>query len=139
MSDNYVCSFCNACRVKLWQPFDDSEILLCAKCAEAIQSPRISPVYSWKKSENSYMADFVSKQILMPKWHVNKRGEIPSDLGIGPDGEPMSMVTMLTVNLSDLFYGYSESTPIFPAIKDSKGEPYFQSASYKTWRQLPTR
>ena len=112
---NYVCSICGKRNLKLWRPIMDTDPLICAECAEKRQTPRES----------------------LPKWKVNKDGEVPSYDDLGPTDQ-------LIVDLSDVSPSYkSVSTSMVPA-KPNEKEGFWAYGSapeevHKWWDELPTR
>lgn len=141
-TDNYVCSICGKRNVKLWRPYIGTEPLICAECAEKRQTPREYEKISWSSAEPSRCTgEFTGKKRRLPKWKVNENGKIPTELGPGPDGKPLTMTNKLSINISDVSTAYSPgSTLMVPAYPDEGGE--FSSVPLgicEWWDALPTR
>ena len=144
-TDNYVCSICGKRHVKLWRPYGDTEPLICAECAEQRQSPREYEEKIWSKTEDGhFIGKFTGKKIPLPKWEVNEKGEIPTDMGPGPEGQPLPMTYQLLVDLSDVSTEYSSGeSAVVPACPDEEGDFWSYTCvpeeNRKWWEELPTR
>jgi len=136
--ESYVCAICGATRVKLWRPYGSPDPLICANCAEELQSPQEQEEREpWVEStlpngDPCWTAGFTGKKIPMGKWVVGDDGTIPSHIGSsGPDGKWEPMTDQLGVDLKGKFEGYSSGdTSIVPAV------PYSISGTY-TYHKVP--
>ena len=144
-TDNYVCSICGKRNVKLWRPYMDTSPLICAECAEKRQSPREYEEKVWSTNEKGwYCGRFTQKKLPLPKWEVNEKGKIPTDMGPGPEGMPIPMTDQLLVDLSDVSTSYtSGNTSMVPACPDDDGNFWGYTSvpeeTCKWWEELPTR
>ena len=144
-ANNYVCSICVKRNVKLWRPCMDSAPLVCAQCAEKLQSPREYAEAIWSKIENGhFFAKFTGKRLPLPNWEVNEKGEIPTDIGPVPEEHPIPMTDQLLV---DLLYVSSAhlfgKTSMIPAWPNEDGDFWAYNSvpeeNRKLWEELPTR
>jgi len=142
---NYVCSICGKRNVKLWRPYMDTAPLICAECAEERQSPREYEEKIWsKEGEERFSGKFIRKKLPLPKWKVNEKGKIPTDMGPVPDGMMIPMTNQLLVDMSDVSTAYSSGrTFIIPACPDKNGDFWgctsIPEENCKWWEELPTR
>ena len=142
MKKPYECSVCGRQNVKLWRPYMDTTPLICAKCAEERQSPQEYDELNWKRVGDTYIGDPTGKKLPLPKWKVNKKGQVPSYNGPGSEGLDMEMTDQLIVNLSDISKAYSSGeTDMIPAVPDEDGEFWGYTSvpedGYKWWEELP--
>lgn len=145
-TDNYVCSICGKRHVKLWRPYMDTAPLICAECAEKRQTPREYEEKIWsKEGEDRFSGIFTGKRLPLPKWEVNEKGKIPTDMGPAPEGMTMiPMTDQLMVNISDVSTAYSSGrTSMIPACPDEDGDFWGYTSvpeeNCKWWEELPTR
>lgn len=157
---SYVCSICGATKVKLWRPYMNAQPLICAKCAEELQSlHEYNVIDRWVSGEHSNgdgcwvgvykyelspSLEYVIKKELMEKWIVDDNGKVPSYLGSpGPDGIWLPITDQLSVDLSRLFKSYSSGdTSMIPAVPDDRGGYWGYTSvpeeGYLWWQKLPT-
>ena len=143
----YNCAICGKTNIKLWRPKTSTKPLICADCAEKMQSPRKGLKIKWSKKSKKGMLEFPEgtfskKKIPMDKWSVSDNGTIPSALGNDPEGNPVIMTECLKVNLSS--HGFNGNITLIPAIPDENGIYLDSNEIYHTgkidlWKQLPTR
>lgn len=145
-TDNYVCSICGKRNVKLWRPYMDITPLICAECAEERQSSREYEEKIWsKEGEARFSGIFTGRRQPLPKWKVNEKGKIPTDMGPVPEGMTMiPMTDQLLVNMSDVSAAYSSGrTSMIPACPDEDGNFWGYTSvpeeNCKWWEELPTR
>ncbi len=144
-TENYQCCVCGKRNVKLWRPYMDSAPLICAKCAEKRQTPWQYDEVIWQKEgEDRYVGTFTKKKLPLPKWEVDEKGNVPSYLGPGPDGENREKTDQLIVDLSDVSKSYrSGSTTMIPACPDESGDFWNYTCVPKEvckwWEKLPTK
>ena len=99
----------------------------------------------WSTNEKGwYCGRFTQKKLPLPKWEVNEKGKIPTDMGPGPEGMPIPMTDQLLVDLSDVSTSYtSGDTSMVPACPDEDGNFWNYTSvpeeNCKWWEKLPTR
>lgn len=139
----YACAICGKEHVKLWRPYMDTQLLICATCAEERQTQKRYDERIWKETSNGYVGIPTGKKLPLAKWKVNEKGKIPSYSGPGPEGLPMEMTDALIVNLRGVSKSYSFSETMIPAVPAEDGYFWgYNSAPeecYKWWEELPTR
>ena len=138
MKKPYRCAICGREGIKLWRPYLDSEPLVCAKCAEERQAPRLSEEVEWRKEGREDVAHLTGKYYLLPPWSVDEKGKIPSRYRF------LSLTDILCVDLNGVSSIYtSGETDMIPAIPDEEG--YFwgytsrPEEKCKWWENLPTK
>lgn len=147
MKIEYVCSICGKKNVKLWRPYGDSAPLICAGCAEKRQSPRKYMEKVWSKvGEERFSGEYTGRELPLPKWEVNEKGKIPTNMGPAPEGMTMiPMTDQLSVDLSDVSKAYpSGSTTMIPACLTAEEDNFWcytvvPEDVCKWWEELPTR
>lgn len=146
MEKRYKCSLCGRSGVKLWRPYWETEILVCASCAEKRQSPLTFNEYTWElKTNGEILGTPTGKVLEFPKWKVDEKGKIPYRVAFSV-GSPNPIKTdQLSVDLSKDFPESfpSKETSLIPAVP--KGEDSFwgytsvPESQCQWWEQLPTR
>lgn len=142
---DYKCSVCGRQGVKLWRPYRDPEPLICARCAEAIQSERQYFETTWQEVDGKYVGIVTGNKLILRRWYVDSKGRIPSYLGPTPEGIPPHEKTdMLLVNPKGIVDKYNmNEIALNPAIPNEEGG-FFNPDSvpdeaYKKWREIPTK
>lgn len=140
---NYVCSICGKQHVKLWRPYQGEKPLVCAECAEKLQSPQEYAEKTWKEASYGYIGIPTGKELPLPKWTVNNDGKIPSG-GPRPENMPVILTDQLIIDLSHISQDYtSGETTIIPAvphpIKGFWAYTAVPEKDCKWWENLPTR
>ena len=143
---NYKCAICGREHSKLWRPYMDVEPLICATCAEEMQSSMEYDEVVWEKdgTTNGYIGNPTGVKLPLPRWTINDDGKIPSYNGPGPDGLPDMLTDQLIVDLSNKFKNYSSGhTTIIPAVPYGNdgfwGYTAVPEDLCEWWRKLPTR
>ena len=140
----YTCSLCGKKNVKLWRPCADDNLLVCACCAEARQSPMKYDEYIWEKTTHGYRGKPTGRKRKLPRWRVDNDGSVPSYNGPGPKALGRVMCSTLIVNLKDISEAYpSGETSMLPATFDEDGDllDYHRAREQhiNSWKALPTR
>ena len=138
MNKNYMCFFCGKQHVKLWRPKKGDTPLICAECAEKVQSPIMYNEYIWQELENDcFFGKPTGKELPLPKWEVNENGEVPSYRGPRPLESALSMTTSLSIDLPDTSTSYTlKNTIMVPAYLNEYGS---SEEELNLWVNLPTR
>ena len=140
---NYKCAICGKKNVKLWRPDTGGGPLVCADCAEKLQSPQEYEEYSWKETEDGYVGKPTGRTFPMEKWSVNEKGKIPCALH-GKDYNGNFLETdMLIIDLTSVSDSYSATTCMIPAVPATERAFWAYSAVPKErviwWEALPTK
>ena len=147
----YACSVCGKKGVKLWRPYGDDEPLICAVCAEKLQSPMQYKELVWEeKSDGTFIGHAVllengkPQMRDLPRWRVDENGNVPDYTGPVPVGCPDQVTDQLIVDLSSISKAWqSGETTIVPACPTKDGQIYSYGAVPESlcewWRKLPTR
>ena len=131
----YVCSICGRHGVKLWRPLRNSDLLVCASCAEKAQSGRAyDEVMRWQGSDGEECITNrpTGRTIQMPCFSIDENGRIPVECSPGRGGS-WPMTDQLSTS-----YGC-----LFPAVPREDGEFWghysLPDEGGKWWGKLPTR
>lgn len=147
MKIQYACSVCKRDGIKLWRPSGNTKPLICATCAEELQTPQEYDECIWEKNpEGTWIGTPTGKKLPLDKWQVDEKGLIPSSHGIGHDELPLSMTDQLIIDLSTVSESYSSGcTSMLPAVPDPNQDDEFWAYTAvpedrcKWWEELPTR
>ena len=144
MEGPYECSICGRSGVKLWRPIVESKPLICARCAESIQTSRMYPECTWTRIADGYAGIPTGKMRPLPRWYVNFEGKVPSYSGPPPEGVPRIMTDHLLVDPRGIIDNCEEDeVTLIPAIQVEEGYLYNGTNApddvYKAWRELPTK
>lgn len=139
MYENYFCSICGKHHVKLWRPYGYAKPLICATCAEQLQTPLEYDEVTWNKTgPNEYHGKCTGKKLPFPRWTVKDNGTIPSSYP-GPKGASTIMTDQLIIQLKI----QSGPTDMIPAIPDEYENYWSYHAVPEEkcmwWESLPTR
>lgn len=140
MDVKYECSFCGKEGRKLWKP-QAKKILICAKCAEKRQTPITYLQREYKKIGDKLVVEGTKGKAVLPRWKVDKNGQVPSYDGPGIEGEPKVMVDNLQITFED--DGKIRNYNMYPAVPNGRGGFYkyesIPDKEYKKWEKMPTR
>ena len=140
---NYICSICGKQHVKLWRPYMGTEPLVCAECAEKLQSPQEYTEKIWKETSYGFIGLPTGRELPLQKWTINQDGKIPFG-GPRPSNMPVILTDQLIIDLSKISQNYtSGETTLIPAVPNGKDMFWSYTAvpeeDCKWWENLPTR
>ena len=141
MDVKYECSFCGKNGRKLWKPLIKKEPLICAKCAEKRQTQIIYLQRAYAKIGDKYVVTGTKGKAILPKWKVDKNGQVPSYDEPSIEGTPKVMVDNLQITVK-YENGKIKNYNMFPAVLNKKGGFYryesIPDKDYDAWEELPT-
>ena len=143
MKNPYACSICGRENVKLWRPYKNKKLLICAECAEKFQSLRVYNECTCEKKDNQFIKKPTGEKVIL-RWRIDDKGRIPIYHGPVSKGVTMERTNKLTVNLKNVEKSCpSGDITIIPAVPDENGSFYKYASipkeKYELWEKLPTK